>query len=408
MQVLILGNDAKTMVNFRGPLIEAMLAAGHRVTTAGSGGDERHLGWLAARGVSYIEVPIERTGLNPLSDWKTFAAFSRLIRSMRPDLVFTYSIKPVIYGLLAARLAGVQRRTAMITGLGYAFTDAGVEGFRAGVKRRAVSFAARRAYGAALAQANTVVFQNPDDRDVFVKLGLVGGQHLALVNGSGVDLAHFRPAPLPDGPLTFLMIARLLRDKGVYEYVESARLLKRVRPEVKFRLVGPFDPNPTAVKIAEVEAWVREGIIDYRGAVDDVRPEIAASHVFVLPSYREGTPRTVLEAMAMGRPIITTDVPGCRETVVHGENGVLVAARDPAALAGAMEELYDQAVRNRMAAAGLERVRARYDKNAVALATLAALAPPTTPGTSGAAIGGRPSFGGRIDVAPSTHGPLRR
>lgn len=408
MQTLILGNDPKTMVNFRGPLIEAMLAAGHRVTVAGSGSDAKLLPWFAARGVSYIDVPIERNGLSLLTDWRTFGAFMRVIRGVKPDLVFTYSIKPVIYGLLASRLAGVARRTAMITGLGYAFTDGGAEGLRARWKRRVVSLAARQAYAVALSQADAVVFQNPDDRDVFLNLGLVKRRQVGLVNGSGVDLEHFRPAPMPEGATTFLMIARLLRDKGVYEYVEAARLAKRARPDVRFRLVGPFDSNPTSVKPAEVEAWVREGIIDYRGAVDDVRPEIAAAHVFVLPSYREGTPRTVLEAMAMGRPVITTDVPGCRETVVHGENGLLVAARDAKALAGAMEGVLDPTVRGRMASAALSRVRSRFDKNAVALATLDAVAGRAMLETSVVATGARPSFADRSDAGPNTREPLVR
>ncbi|NOT40911.1 MAG: glycosyltransferase, partial [Alphaproteobacteria bacterium] len=161
------------------------------------------------------------------------------------------------------------------------------------------------------------------------------GERIVVVP-NGVDLDHFRPASMPDGPITFLMTARLLRDKGVYEYVEAARLVKREHPAARFWLLGPFDPNPAAVKPAEVDAWVREGVIDYGGAADDVRPYLAGCHVFVLPSYREGTPRTVLEAMAMGRPVITTDVPGCKETIVNHVNGVLVDARSGSSLARAM------------------------------------------------------------------------
>ena len=409
MHTLILGNDPKTLVNFRGPLIEAMLAAGHRVTAAGAGVDARLLPWFAERGVSYIDVPIERTGLNPLSDWRTLQAFMRLMRGVKPDLLFAYAIKPVVYGLIAGRLAGVARRTAMITGLGYAFTEGGAEGFRAAMKRRAVSFAARRAYGFALAQADTVIFQNPDDRDAFLRLGLVGSrQRVGIVNGSGVDLDHFRPAPMPEEPVTFLMIARLLRDKGVYEYVEAARMVKRAHPDVRFKLVGPFDSNPTAVAPAEVESWVHDGVIDYRGAVDDVRGEIAASHVFVLPSYREGTPRTALEAMAMGRPVITTDVPGCRETVVDGENGLLVPARDAEMLARALADILAPDQRVRMAAAALTRVRTRYDKDAVARATMGVLACPTTPEISAAAKGERSNHGGRLGVGPNTGEPALR
>lgn len=391
------------MVNFRGPLIEAMLAAGHNVTAAGTGEDKHLLPWFAERNVPYVEVPIERTGLNPLSDWRTLRAFGALIRSVQPDLLFTYSIKPVICGLIAGRLAGVRRRTAMITGLGYAFTEGGQEGAREWLKRRAVNLAARAAYRVALGQADTVIFQNPDDRDVFRRLKLTRvGQRVGIVNGSGVDLGHFRPAPMPDGPTKFLMIARLLRDKGVYEYVEAARLVKQARPEARFVLVGPFDRNPTSVKPAEVDAWVREGLIDYHGAVDDVRPAIAQCHVFVLPSYREGTPRTVLEAMAMGRPVITTDVPGCRETVMEGENGLLVPARDAKALARAMEVVNSQGKRELMAVAALARARTRYDKNIVAAATMNELSRPTTLETSAPATNAPPNSADRLNAATSS------
>ncbi|NJL73310.1 MAG: glycosyltransferase family 4 protein [Candidatus Competibacteraceae bacterium] len=186
----------------------------------------------------------------------------------------------------------------------------------------------------------------------------------------------FAPAPMPEGPITFLMIARLLRDKGVYEYVEAARMVKRAHPEARFVLVGPFDPNPTAVKPAEVEAWVREGVIDYKGAVDDVRPHIAACHVFVLPSYREGTPRTVLEAMAMGRPIITTDVPGCRETVEPSTNGIRVPLKDNDELAAALSRLANNAALRHQLSLGARRlVEQRFEARVIARATTALLHP---------------------------------
>ena len=394
MHILILGNDPKTLVNFRGPLIEQMLSAGHRVTAAGAGSDAKLAAWFEARGVSYHDMPIARAGLNPFTDLRTLGAFVRLMRTIKPDLVFAYMIKPVVYGLIAARIAGVPRRTAMITGLGYAFTECPHEGPVARVKRAAVHVAARAAYGLSLRFADTVLFQNGDDRAAFARMWLTHArQRIGLVNGSGVDLSHFRPAPMPEGPITFLMIARLLRDKGVYEYVEAARQVKRMRPDARFVLVGPFDANPTAVKPEELAAWVREGTIEYEGAVDDVRPAIEAAHVFVLPSYREGCPRTVLEAMAMGRPVITTDVPGCRETVEDGLNGFLVPARDPQALAQALGRAAgaDLGV---MAANGLA-VAERFDAARVSVATLAALSRPTTLGTSAAARGGRPSYAAR-------------
>jgi glycosyltransferase involved in cell wall biosynthesis len=377
MHILILGNDPKSLVNFRGALIEAMLSAGHRVSAAASGHDAKADAWFQARGVTYHDVPMQRAGLNPMTDSVTLARLVRLMRRVKPDLLFAYTIKPVVYGLIAGKLAGVARRTAMISGLGYAFTDNPGEPWRARVKRQAVNAAARAAYGMALRFADTVLFQNGDDRDVFARLKLTRpGQQVALVNGSGVDLDHYRPASMPDGPITFLMIARLLRDKGVYEYVEAARQVKRTHPAARFWLLGPFDPNPAAVKPAEVDAWVREGVIDYGGATDDVRPYIAGAHVFVLPSYREGTPRTVLEAMAMGRPVITTDVPGCRETVVDGENGALVDARSSSDLARAMSSAIEEPDELcEMGRSSRQRASEMFAARSVAWATLNALVP---------------------------------
>ena len=380
MHILILGNDPKSLVNFRGPLIEAMLSAGHRVSAAGAGRDAKADAWLAARGVCYHDVPMARAGLNPLTDGRTLARLVRLMRKVKPDLLFAYTIKPVVYGLIAARMAGVPRRTAMISGLGYAFTENPGEALPARMKRSAVHAAARAAYGLALRYADTVIFQNPDDRDAFARMGLTHArQHVGLVNGSGVDIDHYRPASMPDGPTTFLMIARLLRDKGVYEYVEAARIVKREHPTARFWLIGPFDPNPAAVKPAEVDAWVREGVIDYGGATDDVRPYIAGCHVFVLPSfYGEGIPRTILEAMAMGRPIITTDMPGCREAVVDGETGLVVIARSGSELGRAMLD----ACNHRASFASLgqnsrQRAVRLFSARSVAASTLQALVPGT-------------------------------
>lgn len=378
MHILILGNDPKSMLNFRGPLIEAMLGAGHSVSAAASGRDAKADAWFQARGVTYHDVPMARAGLNPFTDWRTLSRLKRLMRAVKPDLLFAYTIKPVVYGLIAARMAGVPRRTAMISGLGYAFTENPGEPLPARAKRGAVHAAARAAYGLSLRFADTVIFQNGDDRDAFQRMGLTrAGQNVALVNGSGVDLDRFRPSPMPDGPMTFLMIARLLRDKGVYEYVEAARQVKRRHPAARFWLVGPFDPNPAAVKPGEVDAWVREGVIDYGGETDDVRPYIAGCHVFVLPSfYGEGIPRTILEAMATARPIITTNMPGCRDAVVHDVNGMLVEPRSSEGLARAMLGLIDapEALVH-MGRASRQRANELFSARSVAWETLNCLVP---------------------------------
>jgi glycosyltransferase involved in cell wall biosynthesis len=216
----------------------------------------------------------------------------------------------------------------MITGLGFAFTDG------AGVKRRISELVATQLYRRALKRASTIIFQNQDDFAFFRERRILGGRDATVVNGSGIDLSHFEPAPLPSGP-DFLMIARLLGNKGVREYAAAAAKLKAKHPHARFRLVGYHAPGPDAVSPEEAESW--SGAVDFLGKLEDVRPAIAQARVYVLPSYREGTPRSTLEALAMGRPVVTTDAVGCRETVNEGVNGFRVPVRDVNSLAEAME-----------------------------------------------------------------------
>lgn len=261
----------------------------------------------------------------------------RLMRRLRPDLVLAYTIKPVIWGMIAAWMARVPQRVALITGLGYAFGggDGGDNRGKRGLVRKVVGWLC----GFALGRAGMVVFQNPDDPADLRRWGILrAGARIAVVNGSGVDARAFAPADLPPGAPHFLLIARLLGDKGIREYAAAAGLLRSRYPGAEFHLVGPIDSNPEAITHAELDAWQRAGDLVWQGPLADVRPAIAGAHVFVLPSfYREGLPRTILEAMSMGRPIITTNAPGCRETVREGENGYLVPMRNAPALAEAME-----------------------------------------------------------------------
>lgn len=332
--VLMVAGLASSLINFRGDLLAAMRAEGHSVTVAAPdlSSDAETASRLRALGVEIADVPFERGGLNPISDLRAFLTLIRLMRHVRPTHLFAYTVKPVVWGMLAARVAGIPCRYAMITGLGYAFTG------KASGKRLLVQRVVQRLYKVALAGAAKVFFQNPDDQAVFRNLGLLreGGRSV-IVNGSGVNVTRFAPEKMPEQPMRFLMIARLLGDKGLREYLAAASALKNRYPDAEFHLVGGTDSNPDAVPVEEVERCVQEGTISWHGATDDVRPFIAMSHVFVLPSYREGTPRAVLEAMAMGRPIVTTDAPGCRETVVHGDNGFLVTPRDVPSLVDGME-----------------------------------------------------------------------
>lgn len=334
---LLVASFPDSILAFRGALIDALTTAGVTVHVAAPGlsADSDVASQLERKGVRCHDIPLERTGMNPLRDVCTLVALTRLMWQLRPQYVMGYTIKPVVYGLLAAWLARVPRRFALITGLGHAFQ---VEA-RGTLLQRLV----RLLYRTALARADRVFFQNPDDEALFRSLVILP-QHVPsqVVNGSGVDVEQFAVVALPPVPLRFLLIARLIGDKGIHEYAEAAHIVHRKHPEVRFLLVGWIDDGPAAIARSEVDRWVDEGVVEYLGRLDDVRAAIGESSVFVLPSYREGTPRTVLEAMAMGRPIITTDAPGCRETVVDGDNGYLVPVRDTQALADGMLRLVEQ------------------------------------------------------------------
>jgi len=338
-RVLIIAGFNGSLINFRGPLIRTLCDNGFEVHAAAPAltSAPSVVCQLREWGVKCHNISFQRTGVNPIMDALGFLRLLVLIWSIRPDLVLGYTAKPVIYGTLAAWLARVPRRFALITGLGYAFTG------QAYGKRRMIQNMARRLYAQALKRNDQVFFQNPDDEAFFRRLKLMPQRvPSTVVNGSGVDLDRFRLTPLPQGQIVFLLIARLLGDKGVREYVASAKIIRERYPEVVFRLVGDVDNNPDSVSPDEVEAWQRGGAIEYLGRLDDVRSAIAGCSVYVLPSYREGTPRTVLEAMAMGRAIITTQTPGCRETVLDGENGYLVPVKDVDALVDAMSRMIER------------------------------------------------------------------
>lgn len=335
--ITVVAGLAESLISFRRHLLASLVQLGYRVTACAPPPTEAGIvPALHAMGVEFVPVRMARTGMNPFSDLVCTADLYRLMRARKPALVIGYTIKPVIYGTLAACLAGIPHRAAMITGLGYTFTSGERQG-----RRRWLRALVTRLYQRALARNQHVFFQNPDDLGYFVDHGILDDAGKASITaGSGIDVERFAPVPLPEQPV-FLLIARYLADKGVREFVAAARIVKASLPQARFRMVGWIDRNPSAIAAAELEAWRREGIIENLGRLDEdgVREAIAGCSVYVLPSYREGTPRTVLEAMAMARPIITTDVPGCRETTRHGVNGYLVPARSVEPLAARMLEL---------------------------------------------------------------------
>ena len=369
MKILVLGSYAPSLVSFRGQLIRDMIAAGHEVVACAPEDAPEVADTLKGYGATYRPVKISRTATNPLNDFFDLISLWRLLRSVGADLLFAYTIKPVIYGTIAARLAGVPAVFAMITGAGYVFTEGG------GWKRRLLRPLVTGLYRTSLARTRGVFFHNEDDLAEFKNRAIVDKtQNLIRVHGSGVDIDRFSPTTPPKRPLIFLLIARLLVDKGIREYVAAARQIRARHPSVKFQLIGPPDTTPSAIQEAELTAWQEEGVIDYLGSVSDVRPHLRACSVYVLPSYREGMPRTVLEAMAMGRAIITTDVPGCRDTVTEGENGLLVPARDPEALEAAMESFIQHPERlSAMGRASRRIAEERYDVKRVNAAMMSAM-----------------------------------
>ncbi|MNI28313.1 N,N'-diacetylbacillosaminyl-diphospho-undecaprenol alpha-1,3-N-acetylgalactosaminyltransferase [compost metagenome] len=324
---------AKYYLNFSWDLIESLVQDGHSVIAVAP--DSVAEGTLVAVGVKFIKVPIKNTGLNPLYDVISIFHLARIIRNEHPDIVSCYSIKPVLYGSLAARIVRRRRVFLTVTGLGYVFTGSTW-------KQRVLTPFVKTLYRLAFKYCESAFFENSDDLHLFLRLGLIQQDKAKIVNGSGVNLDKFAMAPnssvRPKTPITFILVARMIKDKGIYEYIEAARILKTKYAHVSIQLLGPFDHNPTSISKAQVTEWMNEGVIRYLGETTDVRPYLRSSDVFVLPSYREGTPKSVLEAMAMGLPIVTTDTPGCRETVIHGRNGFMVPVKNSKALAEAMEQ----------------------------------------------------------------------
>lgn len=306
----------------------AMVNHGHEVIAAAPEDPELWTPKFRQMGIKYYSVPLVRTGLTPLKDIKALIFLYNLFKREKPDIVFTYQAKSVSYGCMAARMAEVPDIYCMLAGLGSIFQLTGLKG---SIIRGILC----TQYKIALSVCRNVFFQNQDDVNDFEKMRLVRREKTVMINGSGVNLERFSPQPMPTD-LVFLFVGRLLRDKGLIEYMDAAREVKKCYPQARFLILGSMETNPMAVKREELDPYLADGSVEYLGSTDDVRPFLADCFTFVLPSYREGTPRSALEAMATARPIITTDVPGCRETVVDGVNGFLVPVKNSEALADKM------------------------------------------------------------------------
>jgi glycosyltransferase involved in cell wall biosynthesis len=335
-RIVIIAPYAPSIVSFRGALIRAFVERGAAVWVLAPDYTSEIREAVKGLGAQAIDYPMHRTGTNPIADWQTFWALRRLLRQIQPHILLPYNIKPIIYGLLAG--GWVNRRVALIEGLGYAFTQT-----QASPRQRILLYLVRQMYRIALKRAHAVLFLNPDDQREFCRLSLVSAEQAVLLGGIGVDLSEYMPAPAVLEPITFTLAARLLREKGIVEFAQAAQRIKQHYPNTRFLLLGGLDTNPGALREHEVRQWADTGILEWHGHVPDVRPYFAQTSVYVLPSYyREGVPRSTQEAVAMARPVITTDAPGCRETVVDGVNGFLVPPRDVDALVRAMERFVQQ------------------------------------------------------------------
>ncbi len=368
-RIVLSANSDWNIANFRLGLIRALRGAGYEpvvIAPQDPAADAR----MRELGVERFSVRIERSGANPFSDLQLFAHYRRLLKQLRPAAYLGFTIKPNIYGSLAAVSLGISA-IPNVSGLGTAF-------IREGPLQQIVT----RLYRMAFRRVPVVFFQNEEDRQLFLDRRIVRREQARVLPGSGVDLERFGPAPQSANPAIFLLIGRLLGDKGVREFVEAARLLGPELPNARFQLLGPIDEgNRTAISRSELDSWVTEGAIEYLGITDDVRPFIAAATAVVLPSYREGLPRSLLEAAAMARPLVATDVPGCRDVVCDGVNGFLCTLGDPASLAGAMRKLAELQPEQRLAMgeAAQRGVRQRFSEEFVVhayLEVLASLHPP--------------------------------
>ena len=317
MKIMVVGAKPRSILNFRGELIKGIVANNkYDVYVMASAATTSEFKVIENLGVTYIDYFVSRNGLSAYQDFKTFISLKSTFKKNNPDVILAYTVKPIIWGGIAASFFPDTRFYALVTGLGFAFQKGS---WKKNLLVKLVTFL----YKVALKRSEKVIFQNPDNQQVFIDLGIVPAYKTCVVNGSGVDVNYFDTKPLPSSP-TFLLIARLLGDKGIREYVLAANKVKQKYPNAVFQLLGPEDPSPDGISLEELSKLNNEHSVDYLGATKDVRPYIEGSTIFVLPSYHEGLPRTVLEAMATGRPILTTDVPGCRETVVNNVNGWLV------------------------------------------------------------------------------------
>lgn len=353
MRLVMVANTAWSVFNFRHSLIKELLSCVVELYVIAP--EDKFSAKLAEMGCRVVDLPMQAKGVNPIADLGLMLRLLRHYREIKPDFIIHYTIKPNIYGSLAAKLVGVPS-LAITTGLGYTF-----------VNQNVVSQVARQLYKFAFRYPKEVWFLNEDDRSVFLEHQLIVPDKAVLLHGEGVNLNHFVPTdkPQPDEHVRFLLIARMLRDKGVCEFVEAARQIRKQHPNAIFQLLGDCGvPNPSVIGREEIAQWEKDGIVEYLGTTDDVRPIIAQADCLVLPSYREGIPRTMIESAAMAKPLIVSDAPGCRDVVLDGQTGYLCEVKNAQSLAQRCEQFLtlSDSEKQAMGNAGRSYMEAKFDE----------------------------------------------
>lgn len=350
--ILLSGNNAWGMWNFRKELVEHLIKKGFKISISAPYNQE-YFEKFKEIGCDVYDIAINAKGINPIEDFLLIRTYYKLLKEIKPDLSITYTIKPNIYGSIAANKLGI-KFLPITTGLGYTFLAKGI-----------IPAIARKLYKFAFKKANEVWFLNQDDIKAFKEANLIDENKVIQLPGEGIDLTYFSPMLKEENEkITFLLVGRMLKDKGVIEFVEAARILKKKYPHTKFQLLGAiWSDNPAAIQKEDIDKWQREGVIEYLGQTKDVRPYIGNASCIVLPSYREGVPCTLMEGAAMGKPIVATNVPGCKEVVEKGYNGFLCEAKNSKDLAGKMEKmlLLSKEERAQMGNNGRSLMRQKFD-----------------------------------------------
>ncbi len=358
MKIVLIASVPESIISFRGNLIKRFLESLDEVHIIApfKDSDKNVVHTLQSWGVKIHKIELEKSVHSIVKDATYFFHLFKLIKKITPDIVLSYTIKPVIYGSIISGFLRINRTYSLITGLGSNFIG----------KKTISTYLLIWLYKIAISFNKKVFFQNKDDENYFYENKIIKSlKKSVIVNGSGVDLDFYKFSKIPNKH-SILLIARLLKNKGIHEYVESAKIIKEYYPNIKFKIAGGFEKNIDSIDKDEFNDWIKSGYIDYLGSLDDVRPAISDCTIFVLPSYREGTPRSVLEAMSIGRAIITTDAPGCRETVIDGENGFLIPPKNVKLLSDAIKKLIDDlSLCESFGLRSREYVVSKFDQNIV-------------------------------------------